>query len=62
MGLPQHIPVVFPLCAQAIDHFDGKLSRLAVVAGQCTAQDSAHLLRPLTAAAGGKGTGNEKQR
>ena len=47
MGLPQCIPVVFSLGTWTMDHFDGKLSRLAVVAGQCAAQDSGYLLWPV---------------
>jgi hypothetical protein len=30
----QYIPVIFPLCAQAMDHLIGNLLRLIVVAGQ----------------------------
>ncbi len=43
----RHIPAVFLLCAQAMDHFNGGLPCLGDLAGQCAAQDDANLVRPI---------------
>jgi hypothetical protein len=43
----RHIPAVFLLRAQAMDHFNGGLPCLGDLAGQCAAQDDANLVRPI---------------